>query len=144
MKISEAGFIFRFMNLPSSYHHRRYKDPRLCYRLVARASFCQHWPFQLQGCESEYILFGGHRDHWSLWSESLWRVKRTTWEQYRAHDPSSASESDLVNPDESHGAADEHQRETKKKQGTTCTTIIILMSLLHFVLLLKSMFSFWY
>ena len=32
-------------------------------RLVARASFCQHWPVRLQGYETENILLGGHRDH---------------------------------------------------------------------------------
>ena len=32
---------------PSSYHRRRCKDPRLCCRLAARVSFCQHWPVQL-------------------------------------------------------------------------------------------------
>ena len=32
---------------PSSCYRRRYKVPRLCYRLVAEASSCQHWHVQI-------------------------------------------------------------------------------------------------
>ena len=62
--MSEAEFIFRSEYLPISYHRRRYKDPRLCYKLVEGASFCQHWPVRLQVYESEYTLLGGDRDHY--------------------------------------------------------------------------------
>ena len=79
--MSEAEFIFRSEYLPISYHRRRYKDPRLCYKLVARASFCQHWPFRLQGYEIEYILLGDYRDHMVVVAKG----KSTAWEQY--HEP---------------------------------------------------------
>ena len=71
---------------PSSYHRRRCKDPRLCCRLAARVSFCQHWHVQLQGYENEYILLGAHKDHCrSSWSLSI-RVERyvgTIWRLLR-------------------------------------------------------------
>ena len=72
---------------PSFSYRRRYKDPRLCYRLVAEESFCQHWPVRLQVYGSEYTLLGGHRDHYrsscrsSCWL-SLGKDKETAWEQY--------------------------------------------------------------
>ena len=72
---------------PSSSYRRRYKDPRLCYRLVAAESFCQHWPVRLQVYGSEYTLLWGHRDHYrsscrsSCWL-SMGKDKETAWEQY--------------------------------------------------------------
>ena len=81
---------------PSSSYRRRCKDPRLCYRLVAGASFCQHWPVRLQVYGSEYTLLWGHRDHYrsscrsSCWL-SMGKDKETAWEQYHvAHGTFSA------------------------------------------------------
>ena len=72
-------------------------DPRLCYRLVAGASFCQHWPVRLQVYESEYTLLEGHRDHYRSSCRcglSLDKDKETAWEQY--HSPFVTGQSHLT------------------------------------------------